>query len=380
MSDIVLLSGFIIYHHPFLRDVPQAIVVDLYDPTVLENLERFATRPMNEQQSLHPIGITTYNDLLRLGDYFICASEQQHDYWLGALTTMNRINPATYAADPTLRRLIEVVPFGLPNDPPQHTQHVLKGVWPGIGESDQVIVWGGGLWDWLDPLTAIEAMPSVLKCVPHARLFFMGTKHPNPDVPPSRMAQRAVERAAELGLKDRAIFFNDWTPYTQRENYLSEADVAVSLHGDHIETRFAVRTRLMDYLWASVPMVVTGGDTLSELVAKHDLGRVVSAGDVAAVAQALIELLQSPPDRAHFAPIIETFRWARVVAPLARYVAAPWRNGERIQVNGAAATSMPPPATPLWQLPAKAIASLWQRGVRGLMNDVRAYAIWRLRH
>ena len=55
---------------------------------------------------------------------------------------------------------------------------VIADVRPGIGEHDQVIVWGGGLWDWLDPLTAIEALPLVLVRVPNARLFFMGFKHP----------------------------------------------------------------------------------------------------------------------------------------------------------------------------------------------------------
>ena len=196
-ADIILLSGFVMYHQPFLRDLPQYRVIDLYDPTVLENLERFANRPQLEQLGLHHEGLIAYNDLLQLGDFFICASEKQRDYWLGALTTAGRINPRTYADDPTLRRLIDVVPFGVQNDPPLHTQRVLKGVRPGIDEHDQVIIWGGGLWDWLDPLTAVEAMPLVLERVPTARLLFMGYQHPNPEVPPSRMAERALARAAE---------------------------------------------------------------------------------------------------------------------------------------------------------------------------------------
>jgi GT2 family glycosyltransferase/glycosyltransferase involved in cell wall biosynthesis len=373
-ADIILLSGFVLYHHPFLRDLPQYRVIDLYDPTVLENLERFANRPQPEQLGLHQTGLTAYNDLLQLGDFFVCASEKQRDYWLGALTTAGRINPHTYAVDPTLRRLIDVVPFGVQNDPPCHAQRVLKGVRPGIGEHDQVIIWGGGLWDWLDPLTAIEAMPLVLHRVPTARLFFMGYQHPNPEVPPSRMAQRALERAAELQLTDRAVFFNAWTPYAERANYLLEADVGLSLHGDHIETRFSVRTRLMDYLWVSLPMVVTGGDTLSELIEDRGLGRVTAAGDVRGVAEALIDLLQHSIDRARFTETIEAFRWSRVAEPLRHYVSAPWRNG---------ATSAPPlppqPVTPLRQLPAKAWDALKTSGPIELARDVRGYVAWRLR-
>lgn len=367
-ADIVLLSGFVIYHHPFLRDMPQYRVIDLYDPTVLENLERFAARSLDEQNALHHTGVIAYNDLFTLGDFFICATEKQRDYWLGALTSANRVNPTTYAADPTLRRLIDVVPFGLPDDPPQHTQRVLKGTHPRIGENDKVILWGGGLWDWFDPLTAIEAMPRVLERVPQARLFFVGTRHPNPDVPASRMAQRAIQRATELGLKDRTVFFNDWVAYSQRQNYLLEADIGISLHGDHIEARFSVRTRLMDYLWANLPMVVTGGDALSDLVVANGLGRVVAPGSVDDVAQALSELLQVPIDRARFQSVAARLRWSRVAEPLVRYIAEPWRDGST--PRGAAPARQ---VIPVWQLPRRAVSVLMRRGPMGLWRALRSY-------
>ena len=62
--------------------------------------------------------LNVQNTQLALGDFFLCASERQRDFWIGALHTAGRINPQTYAADPTLRSLIDVVPFGLPDEPP----------------------------------------------------------------------------------------------------------------------------------------------------------------------------------------------------------------------------------------------------------------------
>ena len=374
MVDTLLLSGFTIFHHPFLRRTTQYKIIDLYDPMILENLERFAARPLAEREGLHQVGVVTFNELFALGDFFICASEKQRDYWLGALSSANRVNPAVYMDDPTLRRLIDVVPFGLPDESPQAAKRVLKGVWPGIGPEDKVILWGGGLWDWLDPLTLIEAMPTVLAQFPEARLFFLGTKHPNPEVPPSQMAQRTIERAEEIGLRGTAVFFNDWTPYQERVNYLVESDVGVSLHGDHIETRFAVRTRLMDYLWANLPMVVGGGDVLSDLVQAHGLGQVVNAGDVTAVAQSLVDLLQNPIESERFSPVVAQFHWSRVAEPLCQYVQRPWRN----KGGGGAGTAvvLKPPTTPLQQLPGKGLASLKQRGLTGLGKDVVNYLRW----
>ena len=53
-----------------------------------------------------------------LGDTFLCASGRQRDMWLGHLAACGRINPVTYDADPTLRSLLRVVPFGVADEPP----------------------------------------------------------------------------------------------------------------------------------------------------------------------------------------------------------------------------------------------------------------------
>jgi len=56
-----------------------------------------------------------------------------------------------------------VVPFGLPSEDPVAGRPVIRGVWPGIGPEDWIVLWGGGLWDWLDPLTLIRAVDASLR-------------------------------------------------------------------------------------------------------------------------------------------------------------------------------------------------------------------------
>lgn len=48
---------------------------------------------------------------LRLGDFFLCASEDDRPSWLGALAAAGRIRPSLYDADPKLRRLLDVAPL-----------------------------------------------------------------------------------------------------------------------------------------------------------------------------------------------------------------------------------------------------------------------------
>jgi hypothetical protein len=38
---------------------------------------------------------------------------------------------------------------------------------------------------------------------------------------------------------------------------LREADIGVSLHREDVETRYSFRTRVLDYLWAGLPIITT---------------------------------------------------------------------------------------------------------------------------
>src|SRR5690606_1008136 len=127
---------------------------------------------------------------------------------------------------------------------------------------------------------------------PEVKLYFLGTKHPHPGVPEMKIVSDSRALAQELGVADTNVFFNSsWVDYRDRGNYLAEADLGVSTHHSHIETTFSFRTRILDYLWAELPMVVTEGDHFAELVEERGLGRAVPAGDVDALASAIDDLL-----------------------------------------------------------------------------------------
>src|SRR4029434_10208520 len=144
-------------------------------------------------------------------------------------------------------------------------------------------------------LTVIQAVAALHQSHPRLKLFFMGWKSPNPQVPPMRMAERARELAHSLGVLDRNVFFgNDWIPYEERVNYLLDADAAVSAHFDLPETRFSFRTRILDYLWAGLPILTTGGDHLAEIVEARGAGLALPYRDVHAWSSAIARLMDDP--------------------------------------------------------------------------------------
>ncbi|MFQ5575107.1 MAG: glycosyltransferase, partial [Terriglobia bacterium] len=257
-----------------------------------------------------------------------CASEKQRDFWIGMLSSLNRINPATYDRDKTLRGLISVVPFGVPDTEPRHTRKSLKGEFGTIKDADKVILWGGGIYNWFDPVTLIKAMQRISSERNDVKLFFMGLEHPNPDVPEMKMSSDAIQLSKDLNLYDRQVFFNfGWVSYEERQNYLLEADIGISTHLEHAETDFSFRTRLLDYIWAGLPIVTTGGDSMSDLIRQQNLGRTVLPEDVDGLTGTLLDLLDDAEEMKRISENLSNvageFRWEKVTEPLDRFCQDP---------------------------------------------------------
>ena len=325
-SDTIIFQGHAMELFPSLRASSKHLIVDIYDPMHLEQLEQARHLPAAEWDKQVSDAANTIESQLSVGDYFLCASERQRHFYLGQLTTLGRVGPAGYADDPHLEKLIGVVPFGLPGTDPTHTRPVLKGVVPGIGADDHVIIWSGGVYDWFDPLTLIRGVAQLSATRPSVKLFFMGTAHPHPGVPEMPIIKASRDLAEELGVAGKQVFFNDsWVDYDDRQNYLLEADLGVSTHRSHIETTFSFRTRILDYLWASLPMVVTDGDHFADEVSRHGLGKTVPAGDVEALVAALETALFDDKFRARATKALrvvrENYRWDTVLEPLVKHVA-----------------------------------------------------------
>ncbi len=328
-ATTVLANGFVASVHPELLTFHGRLIVDLYDPIVFENLELFRQRPIAEREAQTQRDITLLRGLLLRGDHFLCATERQRDLYIGGLLALGRLSPAMVDSDPLLRDLIDVVPFGVSDDPPQASgQPALRGVLDDLNADHQIILWSSGLWDWLDPLTVVRAMPDVLPVVPKARLVFLAGRHPG-QVPEMTTLQQTRQLATDLGLLGNGIhFYNEWIPYARRADFLLEAAIMVSLHQEHLETRYAaVRSRILDHFWVGRPSIVSAGDAAAELIREHQAGEVVPIGDSQAVATALICLLTDRQkwayQSAQAVALGQKLRWSEVANPLLNILKTP---------------------------------------------------------
>lgn len=324
LCDVILTQEIssILAFHAHKNEI--RLIYDAYDPLPLEYLEIFKERSLSLRDFKNRQVLRSVLFSLKTSDGVICACSKQRDLWMGALMALQRLTPLAYDQDPSYQRTLAIVPFGLPSDCPKQSGPGFRAKW-GFGKDDPLLIWGGGIWNWFDPLTLINAMALIVEKQPKARLVFMGLKHPNEEIPEMQMAVKAMKLAKELNLFEKNVFFNfDWVPYQERQNYLLEADIGVSTHFEHLETQYSFRTRILDYLWTGLPMIVTKGDFFAELVEEHQLGSTVPAQDPHAIVEAFFaitsskEALQNTKERVLH--LSQTFLWNKQVESLERMI------------------------------------------------------------
>ncbi len=338
-ADIVLSGGTTFVKYPSIKNSDKFLIMDIYDPYNLATLAEYRDEPIDKRLKVHKLIYYNLNEQLHYGDFFICASERQRDFWLGMLAALNRVNPYSYNEDSTLRRMIDVVPFGLPDSKPMRTRQVLRGEVEGIKEDDFVIIWGGGIYNWFDPLTLIKAMAEISKIRSDVKLFFMGVEHPNPEVKKLQLVSKTVNLAKKLGVYNKNVFFNfGWIEYDDRQNYLLESNAGIITHPEHIETRFSFRTRILDYLWAGLPIISTKGDSLSDMVEKENLGITVREKNTNDLVNAILKLAD---DKDYYDKCVRNientakeYTWEKICEPLIKFCKDPIISAYKKKLKG----------------------------------------------
>lgn len=292
-----------------VRSTPLA--VDLYDPRLLAHM----AYGDGIEEGVYDANLRLLQEECHRGDFFLCAGEQQRSYYLGCLSVLGRISPQSLSRDPEARRLIDVVPFGVPDPLPPYEKCL-----PDVGGKAKRLLFGG-LYDWYDPWTILEALQ--YETLRSCRLVI--ARNPQSGTTPQNLMGKIREDAD----MDQLIEYIDWVPCARRFDLLRDVDVLVAAHRKTLESRFSMRTRIMDALAVGCPVVATQGGEAAALVREYEGGAVVAPDDVEEMASAIERALQLDrrdflhrPARLQF---VKDFSWDKVLRPLELFCRSPRR-------------------------------------------------------
>lgn len=305
-ADVAVVQGHAandLFAHS--RGIPT--VVDLYDPFIIENLHYYRERGAEVFTHDHA---TLINSLIH-GDFFLCASEAQRLFYLGLMLGTGRVNPALFDEDPRLSSLIAIAPFGV------------QGSAGDLVRDSQAILFGG-IYDWYDPILAIDAVAIARQSVPGVTLTF--TRHPNPDLTPQGKAALAVEHVRANGYED-FVRFEPWVPYADRSAFFARFRMALLTFPQSIETDLSMRTRIYDYLWGGMPVVTSSARGTDEILDQYHAGSVIRADDADAYATEIVRMLRDDRRAGSMAEGARAFvrdhQWSHVLAPLREFCLHP---------------------------------------------------------
>jgi glycosyltransferase involved in cell wall biosynthesis len=331
-------------------ELPQLpVAIDLYDPWLVENLSYAATLGLDPYRNDH----ATWVLQMSRGDFFLCSSEEQRTYYLGFLTALGRVNPERLERDPDLETLIAPVPFGVPDELPPH-----RPVLPPREAGERRLLFGG-LYDWYDPWTLLDALDRL--DIPGWTLLLI--RNPNAEGTPQRLLGEVEAHCRGLGWWGSRVKTLDWVPAERRYDLLRDVDLLVAPHRPSLETRLSLRTRFLDALAAGCPVITSDGGTMSRLLREHRAGWVVPPGDADALAVAVREALTAEAAtleacRQGARELLRDFTWDRALEPLLRFCRDPRRDDTKDRFVHQPETVAPPDPFPfrlkrrlrLWRL------------------------------
>lgn len=276
----------------------QRIVYDLFDPTVLELRELYGSSPSIRQRIHLAAEWARLSEALMRADLLMCAAPNQRRFY-----------EKLQSGD---AHWIEV-PFGI------DSTELASCPKP----QDNVVVWGGGVWEWLDPATAVDAVVRANTSGTRVKLLFMGRRRPTTPQAVDRRREDRFDALLQRGGPHVAAN-EGWVPYRERLSWLRAGKIAIMLHRSTAEAEYSIRTRIFDAIAAGIPVVSTAGGFAADLVEKEGLGIVVPPEDVDAVEKAIIRLLKDDEFHSRCVSNLERIRpryiWDVVTRPLVEAV------------------------------------------------------------
>ncbi len=194
------------------------------------------------------------------GDRFLTTTQRERYYLIGLLAASKRLSTGDFRPDDPLVHLARITP------PPEPEPPSAREALPPKHDDELVVLVAGAFLPWYDYQRLVDAALQMEREGSRIRLLVIGG---NP---------RNAEAAARIrtlfdGLRARSLAeVHDLVPFDQRGAYYAAADVGLIVPPNSVEDELSARTRIVDYLWARLPIVSPGKDEYSALVLDASAG------------------------------------------------------------------------------------------------------------
>ncbi len=223
----------------------------------------------------------TENTVIRRADCFSCVSDRQKWAVIGELGAAGRLNKATIGYE-----FVQVIPATLENTALTPKGKSIRGLLAQDG--DFVLLNTGGFNTWTDVDTLFEALETVMRR--RKNIVFVATgggiKGYN-----ELTFQRFAYLTKQSEFSGRYHLLN-WVPSDELPNYLLESDAAVNTDLMTYEALLGSRNRVLDWLKAGLPCIVTSLTELGQSIIAAGAGVAYLPENAQSLADA-IELLIS---------------------------------------------------------------------------------------
>ncbi len=167
------------------------------------------------------------------------------------------------------------------------------------------IIFVGSFYPWHGVEPLLKAFSMAQARVSRLRLCLVGDGIARPV---------CEEQVRSLGIED-TVEFTGWLPYERVVEYLNKADIGVAPYLK-LEPFYFAPVKILDYMAAGLAIVASKQGRICEMLEHRKEGLLVLPGEVAALADALVELAENPPLRRRLgeaarAKFTYTYTWER---------------------------------------------------------------------
>lgn len=175
---------------------------------------------------------------------------------------------------------------------PEHPEELLAD-WPVppelAGDSDRPkLIFVGNVFADRGLRVVLDALPAILDAAASTLLVVVGDGRELPRL-------KAQARQANL---EHAVRFLGWRHHDTHAAYLRHAHIGLLPFLDTEHIRITLANKLFDYMGAGLPVVATDVPSMRRIIDASQCGLLVPPSDPAALARAVIGLLQDPVRRA----------------------------------------------------------------------------------